>query len=136
MGNPRIAAEQYLHRYNVPDLFDYLLSELVLHMPEDPWSFLASVCGRLESRAFPDNIPFFTREELAMIFHKYEVLERGIITGKQGKQALRAMGLRQRLINDLFIDDDASLTLTDFERLAVSALNARLYSWSGMAPPK
>lgn len=134
MGNPRIAAEQYLKKYNIPDLFDYLLSQIVINMPEDPWTHLSEICEKLDSRSFQDNIPFFTRDEINIVFSNYEVLNRGYITGAQAKQALKTMGLKPRIVDDLFIDDDANLSREEFSQYAVNGFNKRLNSWLGKYP--
>lgn len=129
--NPRVTAEQYLKRFALSDLFDYLLSQIVLELPDDPWKRLSEVCEDLDNKHAAGEVPFFSKGEIEAIFSKYEVLNRGYVSGAQAKQALRTMGLEQDLVDSLFINDESKLTKEAFCDVASTGLSRRLQRWYG-----
>jgi len=129
--NPRVTAEQYLRRFALSDLFDYLLSQIVLELPGDPWKRLSEICEDLDNKHAAGEVPFFSKAEIEAIFSKYEVLDRGYVNGAQARQALRTMGLEQELVDSLFINDESKLSKEDFYTVASTGLCKRLQRWYG-----
>eukprot|EP00703_Trepomonas_sp_PC1_P000026 JAP96580.1 hypothetical protein TPC1_10033 [Trepomonas sp. PC1] len=118
-------AVNYLKKYSIQDLFDYLQSEIIYNKPENPKQFIAKLLEQLMTK----EKEFYSNEEIDILYKKFEILERGFIADKQCEKALTDIGINGDILKKLEIPQQVSHE--QFVTLVKQSLNFRIARWHG-----
>ncbi|CAL6101260.1 Conserved_hypothetical protein [Hexamita inflata] len=125
----RVKAAQYLKKYNIQDLFDYIQSEVVYNKPPNPREFVAQLLANL----IDGKIQFYSDEEINILFKKFEVLDRGWISITQCKVALKDIGINDEIVKEILGQTEDNVSETQFTTLVKTGIQMRINKWKGVS---
>ncbi|CAL6104019.1 Conserved_hypothetical protein [Hexamita inflata] len=125
----RVKAAQYLKKYNIQDLFDYIQSEVVYNKPSNPREFVAQLLANL----IDGKIQFYSDEEINILFKKFEVLDRGWISITQCKVALKDIGINDEIVKEILGQTEDNVSETQFTTLVKTGIQMRINKWKGVS---
>ncbi|KAH0577745.1 hypothetical protein SS50377_21099 [Spironucleus salmonicida] len=108
-------AADYLKKYSVQSLYDYIMSQIVFYRPEDPRTFISDLLNQISE----GTLKFFEIDEIKLVFKKFEVLERGHLSSDQATKALQDLGFDSQFEGNV----DLNQFLAEFDSQSTKKLN-------------
>lgn len=99
MSIAQLEADHYLRIRYVHEFFNFLISQLMNSEPENPVQFLVDLINQcILARQGEIKPPLlYTEEHVQSVYRAFDPFARGSITFKQYEEAMRTLGLKNRM---------------------------------------
>jgi len=102
-------ADVYLKTHSIQQLFQKLLSQLILNKPNDPKQFLIQILKSMKSPDDPSESsynPLFKDTDFETLFQLHDPLHTGTLKQHQVKTALDKLGVSKQAVDTAVIDQE------------------------------